>query len=188
MKDTYFFGYGSLVNAMTHSFAPVHTARLNGWTRSWVATRERRVAYLTAIPSPGASIDGLIAPVSGPDWHSLDERERAYARHAVAAQVETGCDTARTIAVYAIEPDKRLPPSRDHPVLLSYLDVVIQGYLHRFGPDGAARFFQTTQGWDSPILDDRAAPQYPRAQTLTAPEQAFVDAHLTALKARIITD
>ena len=33
----------------------------------------------------------------------------------------------------------------------------------------------TTDGWHVPVLDDRAAPRYPRAQTLTDRERILVD-------------
>jgi hypothetical protein len=49
-----------------------------------------------------------------------------------------------------------------HPVLLSYLDVVVQGYLQEFDEAGVAHFFDTTDGWDAPLLDDRTHPHYPR--------------------------
>jgi hypothetical protein len=56
--------------------------------------------------------------------------------------------------------------------------VVVQGYLREFGEEGVTRFFTTTHGWDAPILDDRAAPRYPRHQPVTATERAITDAHL----------
>ncbi len=64
---------------------------------------------------------------------------------------------------------------------MSYLDVVIQGYLTEFGEEGAARFFETTSGWNAPLLNDRAAPLYPRAQSLTVDETAFIDQALARL-------
>lgn len=51
-----------------------------------------------------------------------------------------------------------------------------------FGEAGVARFFATTDGWDAPILDDRAKPQYPRAQQLSSAETALVDRMLRALR------
>lgn len=62
-----------------------------------------------------------------------------------------------------------------HPVLLNYLDVVVQGYLREYGAEGVARFFATTAGWDAPLLDDRASPIYPRHQRLAPAERALVD-------------
>ena len=54
------------------------------------------------------------------------------------------------------------------------------GPLREFGEAGAHRFFETTSGWDIPVRNDRAAPIYPRAQSLTAQETALVDDLLAA--------
>lgn len=188
MTDAFFFGYGSLVNRLTHGFDPAHCATLRGWRRAWRATAERKVAYLTAIPDAGCTIKGLIAPVPGESWAALDVREAAYDRHAVEGTVDHDGASADQIAVYAIAPERRMIPTTDHPVLLSYLDVVIQGYLAEFGADGAAHFFATTIGWDAPILDDRAAPLYPRAQRLTDAERAVVDKGLGDLGCTVLVD
>lgn len=187
MTQNFFFGYGSLVNRLTHGFTPCHRARAQGWRRAWVATAERKVAYLTAIPDPDAWIDGLIAPVPADGWVALDLREAAYERLHATDRITHEAPDARTIAIYEIAPERRLPPSPEHPVLLSYVDVVVQGYLAEFGPEGAAHFFATTTGWEAPILDDRADPRYPRAQTLTDAERAVVDAGLADQGSRMIT-
>jgi hypothetical protein len=73
-----------------------------------------------------------------------------------------------------------------HPILLSYVDAVVQGYLATYGEAGAERFFATTEGWDAPVLNDRATPRYPRAQTLTVLERDFVNAHLARNGADLI--
>ena len=70
--------------------------------------------------------------------------------------------------------------------MLSYLDVVIQGFIHMHGERGAEEFFATTDGWDTPVKDDRAAPIYPRHQKLTLRERQAVDAGLRALSAVIV--
>lgn len=185
MKDAYFFGYGSLVNRLTHGYAPCHRATATGWRRAWRATRERRVAYLTAVPDPRARIDGLIAPVPPEGWAALDHREAAYDRLHAAHQVTHGAEAA-DIALYAIAEGRHFPPTPDNPVLLSYVDVVLQGYLAEYGQDGAERFVATTTGWEAPILNDRAAPLYPRAQRLSEAETAYVDALLARLSCRLI--
>lgn len=48
-------------------------------------------------------------------------------------------------------------------VLLSYLDVVVQGYFREFGRKGVVHFFEMTEGWHAPVLNDRANPIYPCA-------------------------
>ena len=177
--DPYFFGYGSLVNRATHAYPRAGRARVTGWARIWRATTLRRVAYLSAIPTPGTVIEGLIAAVPGGDWAALDVREQAYARHPLH-RVDHDQPDAADIMIYQVEP-QHISDGGEHPILLSYLDCVVQGYLREFGDAGAARFFETTTGWDMGLRDDRAAPQYPRAQTLTDRERGFVDAALRDL-------
>lgn len=184
MADPFFFGYGSLVNRETHDFPQINRASLTGWRRGWRHTNMRDVAFLTAVPDPSSTIQGLIAHVPNQDWVALDEREWAYDRVQITAMVSHPLDHDIEIAVYAIPAERYSKPSLKHPILLSYLDVVIQGYLREFGETGAADFFTTTDGWDIPVLNDRAAPQYPRHQCLTAHETAFVDDQLAQITSR----
>lgn len=185
-RHAFFFGYGSLVNLATHAYADAHPARARGWRRAWRHTNLRPVAFLTAVRDPGCTIEGMIAHVPGDDWGALDIREHAYARVAADNDIDHALDHRPSVALYAIEAQAHGTPTDAHPVLLSYLDVVVQGYLRQFGEEGANRFFETTSGWDAPIMDDRAAPVYPRHQQLTARERAFTDAALARLGARII--
>ena len=180
----YFFGYGSLVNRNTHSYPDARTAQLDGWRRQWVRTEGRDIVYLSVVQHPATRIDGLIAAVPGADWAALDKREYSYERHASGGAVVHDLPPAPDIAHYAIPADIAVTHG-DHVILLSYLDVVVQGFLREFGTEGAARFFDTTDGWDTPILDDRAAPLYPRHQTLTEAETAVVDHHMERLSVQI---
>ncbi len=199
----YFFGYGSLVNRRTHDYSDAHRGAVHGWRRAWRHTPDRDVAFLTAVPCPHSQIEGLIAGVPGADWRALDEREFAYdrlpvteaVRHAAGSALARAAETAGglqdaaaapalDIAIYAIPEGRHLPPETAHPILLSYLDVVLQGYLEEFGEDGARRFIETTDGWDAPLLDDRAAPRYPRHQRLSRDELAFVDELIAPLPLR----
>ncbi|ATG40456.1 gamma-glutamylcyclotransferase family protein [Phaeobacter piscinae] len=182
----YFFGYGSLVNTRTHAYGQARPARLSGWRRAWVQTDLRQVAYLSAVPCADSRIDGLVAEVPGADWAALDDREFGYDRLAARDSVQHDLAPETEVAVYAIPANSQRAASLRHPILLSYLDVVIQGYLDVFGTEGVADFIRTTDGWDTPILNDRAAPSYPRAQVLTTDERDLVDHHLTALGAQLI--
>lgn len=183
----YFFGYGSLVNRDTHGFDGVHLARLTGWRRMWRHTKLREVAYLTVVPDPRAEIDGLIAEVPGGDWAALDIREGAYDRVTAAHQINHPLPHDPHIVVYAIPEGKHGHPSTSGPVLQSYIDVVVQGYLREFGEAGAVAFFETTHGWDAPVLADRADPIYPRHCQLSPSERDFVDAHLERLDVQLIS-
>lgn len=184
-RDPYFFGYGSLVNTATHVYDRHHPARLDGWRRAWRHTPYREMAFLTAEPHDGVWIDGLIAAVPGADWAALDAREEGYDRVPLANGITHTADEAGEIAVYHIPPEKHGPADGIRPILLSYLDVVVQGYLKVFGEEGGRHFFDTTAGWDGMVLDDRAAPLYPRAQVLAPDQTRFVNRHLDDLGIRI---
>ena len=184
MSDPAFFGYGSLVNLATHAYDDPRPARLHGWRRVWRHTSLREVAFLSVEPDPGSAIDGVIARVPGADWQALDLREAAYDRHDVTVAILHDGASAPT-AVYQVSPQRVMAPSQDHPILLSYIDVVVQGYLRMYGEHGVAGFFATTAGWDTPVRDDRHAPHYPRHQSLTPDETALVDWHLARVSAEL---
>ena len=187
-RDPFFFGYGSLVNRDTHEFPRAARARVRGWARTWKRTRLRQLAFLTAVEAPGEEIEGLIAAVPGADWASLDAREYAYDRHLVVdIDHEHDSDTAVDVQIYRTKPEHDTDASDEHPILLSYLDTVIQGYLTEFGEAGAQRFFETTAGWEAPVLDDRSDPVYARVTRLTDDERDFVDTELRLRDVRRIT-
>ena len=178
-RHTAFFGYGSLVNRATHDYALATPARLSGWRRVWRHTKLRDWPYLSAEPAE-AEIDGLVAAVPGDDWAALDQREAAYKRHGLLHhRLSTAPGWAHRIEIYAVDDAHALPPNK-HPILLSYLDTVVQGFLREFGQDGVKRFFSTTSGWTA-LLDDRGAPHYPRAQQTSRAERALVDDHTESL-------
>lgn len=187
MQDPYFFGYGSLVNRATHDYAAAHPARVKGWRRVWRHTDLRPIAFLTAEPDSGAEIDGLIASVPGGDWAVLDERETGYDRVGIDT-VTHALERPVDVAMYHIPEGKHARPDRDHPLLLSYVDVVFQGYLNEYGEAGLTHFVETTGGWNAPLLDDRDAPRYPRHQPLTRREREIFDDILADLPVKRVRD
>ncbi len=186
MKNPFFFGYGSLVNRRTHEYGVTHKARASGWRRAWRCSPLRKISYLTAVPAASDYVEGLIAEVPNADWTALDTRERAYRRIDASHDVSHEAGRILEVAIYAIAQSQHFAPGDDNPVLLSYIDVVVQGYLAEFGPEGVQHFFETTEGWQAPVLDDRAAPLYPRHQVLSSTERAYVDQGLARLRTRII--
>ncbi|MBK5926387.1 gamma-glutamylcyclotransferase [Rhodobaculum claviforme] len=185
MSEPFFFGYGSLVNRRTHDYAEAYSARVRGWRRVWRHTDMRDTAFLSVERDPDAEIEGLIALVPGGDWRALDVRESGYDRVALSEGLAHGATRPVAAQIYAI-PSATGAPTLRQPILLSYLDVVVQGFLTEFGEAGVARFFASTRGW-GPILDDRARPRYPRAQALSARERGLVDAALAPLGVRRVT-
>ena len=120
------------------------------------AYRPASGGVLDVVRAAASEIDGLTALVPNGDWLALDAREYAYARSDIAHQLRHDAVERSIVQVYAIPEGAHGAPSDQHPILLSYLDVVVQGYLREFGEAGVARFFETTDGWGAPIRDDRA--------------------------------
>ncbi|MGX1097737.1 gamma-glutamylcyclotransferase family protein [Amorphus sp. MBR-141] len=180
----HYFGYGSLVNAATRPQSHVVIpARLFGYRRAWrVSTRRSLLAgacSLTIRPAgPDSVVHGVLASENRVSLPTLDRRERHYDRLTVAADgvaPDAPHDHPGAVYVYRVKRAHDRFGSRRFPVLLSYVDCVLQGYLKVFGEAGVADFMATTDGWHVPVLDDRAAPLYPRAQTLSPAEQVLVD-------------
>lgn len=183
MSHPRFFGYGSLVNLATHDYPDARPARVKGWRRVWRHTSLRPVAFLSAEPCDQTELFGVTASVPDGDWVALDAREHAYRRHVVTQQTYPA---EHFVSLYAVDPAHHHTEGEKGPILLSYVDVVVQGYLRVFGKEGANGFFATTHHWDIPILDDRAAPVYPRHQRLTSSETETVDEALRRLGCRIV--
>ena len=180
MSRPFFFGYGSLVNIHTHTYGETSTAELQGWRRVWQMTPLRPHPFLSIEPHESSTIQGLIAHVPDGDWAQLDAREYGYDRLSTD-HVKHARDDDPEVAIYVVpKPAPSLELGKG-PILLSYLDVVIQGFLKEFGESGVRAFFDTTAGWDHPIDNDREAPKYPRHQRLTPHETALVDAELKRL-------
>lgn len=177
-----FFGYGSLVNLATHDYPDARPARIKGWRRVWRHTTLRPVAFLSVEPCDLTDLYGVTASVPGGDWAALDAREYAYRRQDVTHQIDP---PERPVSIYAVDPAHESAETGQGPILLSYVDVVVQGYLRLFGKEGAGDFFATTHNWDIPILNDRAAPIYPRHQRLEKQEIEFVDEALARLGCRV---
>ena len=175
-----FFGYGSLVNTATHSYGNPRPARVFGWRRQWVQSNARNVAFLSVTRDPLSKIDGLVADIGDLGWDALDEREAAYDRLALDQAGLEG------VQMYRASPEHMAPLGSGQPILLSYLDCVVQGFLQHFGEDGVRDFFRSTSGWDTPVLNDREAPIYPRAQVLSQSETEMVNDHLVAIEAQVV--
>lgn len=181
--DGYVFGYGSLVNARTHDYGTVHPARVTGWRRRWCQAKGRAWAFLAVTPSPETVLDGVIAEVPGPAWADLDQREFSYDR-VETDSVEHPLPDAVRVQHYWVPDGKHTAPAETQPVLLSYLDTCVEGYLDIFGEAGPGRFFETTDGWDTPVLDDRPAPIYRRHTAPGAAVREITDAALARLSVR----
>ena len=168
----------------THSHAPSFPAQIDGWRRVWRHLPERPFATLSVERFEQGQISGLIAGVQAGDWAELDEREAAYGRHDITHAIAHNGAGAREIAMYVV-PGTDTSVTRPLPILLSYLDVVVQGYHQVFGVEGVTEFQRTTAGWEAGYIDDRSNPIYPRHQSLTAGERVLSDQIVSGLTAHV---
>lgn len=182
-----YFGYGSLVNRATLRTVIVHAApaRLTGWRRFWRARPDMPgfpAALLTVRPESGAACDGLIVFDRAENLAAVDAREARYRRVALTSEaIETAAPPPAGCPLYVYEAEPDLPLHREPPTIpRSYLDAVLQGFLVEHGETGLARFLAETDGFDTPIHDDRSAPVYPRAVVLTDAERTLFDRLLAA--------
>lgn len=173
------FGYGSLVNRGTlPPFLSAEPRSVRGWRRAWRATsRGARggACALSVVADPDAIIDGLVVTFDDVVFPIIRKREHNYDMLRL--------DDDPDVIVFRARADVDRFGDADHPVHQSYIDATLQGFLQEFGEDGAARFMATTEGWHVPILDDRGAPNYPRAQILSSAEQIMIDRLLESVDA-----
>ena len=175
MTDPYFFGYGSLVNLSTHIYSDPYAAEIFGWRRTWKTTKDGKSALLSIRPSAEDVLFGLIARVPNGDWRALDEREIGYHRQDVTDVIFSEKFKPQICSVYIVSKPAERKKEANSPILLTYLDVVLQGFLQIYGEQGPKDFFATTDSWDRPVLDDRSDPKYPRHQMLSKDETAMVN-------------
>jgi len=194
-----YFGYGSLVNDRTRNAQSFGIAgRLKGYRRHWSiwkASSERQafgfggIAALSVAPDPTAWIDGLLIFDRRDHLPNVDEREAHYDRLSLNLADFTAEDELPEgieSFIYVGQPAHTDAIDPAFPILQSYVDAVMQGFLHKFGPDGLIRFVEETSGWQMPIVMDRHRPFYPRNITLSGEEEKLVDAAIKAAEASLV--
>lgn len=175
-----FFGYGSLVNADTHRHENFAPAQISGWRRRWSHRVQRngfQVSSLTVFEDKGTVIAGATATVKGQSWEELDAREHGYERLILADDALS--TKAKNVSMYKSLAQNDQLGTAEFPILQSYLDCVLQGFLRVHGPAAPEAFIATTDGWSTPILQDRLSPLYPRAISLSESEVSMFDALLS---------
>ena len=180
-NDVAYFAYGSLVNRHTR---PMHTraqpARLNGWLRQWkhcMDTPSGKACALTAVPRVGSQIEGVLVLDRRDKLAEVDRRETGYKRERIVLQQS---DIAVPITeletyIYVSTGDHNRWGTTEYPIWLSYVDCILAGCIDVWGRAGAERFIASTEGWQAPLLDDRAAPRYPRALALEETTRQVID-------------
>ena len=188
-----YVGYGSLVNRDTLRTDYVHAqpVRLHGWRRCW-RPRMQGDPIPSRLPSsmlsvrqvPDSIIDGLLVFDKLSNLPAVDEREATYDRITVPIErLEILGGPVPDCVVYVYEAQTNTAPhDPGHPILQSYLDAVLQGYLREFGRQGVHDFIGSTDGFERDIHTDRHDPIYTRPVTLADEERHLFD---TLLENRI---
>lgn len=189
-----YFGYGSLVNRATHrtNILGAVQASVRGWRRHWQARPDdsaESIALLSvkAEDDPDHRLPGLLVFDRMENLASLDAREAGYDRRVLDGdliEIEGGSRFDGQIYIYEARPPAR--PQHLHSILQSYLDAVLQGFLHEYGEAEVRRFVTDTHAFDTPILRDRHQPLYPRPVQLEAAQRAFIDATLAENSAKYL--
>lgn len=194
-----YFGYGSLVNRATLRTEIVDAvpARLSGWRRLWRPRPDMPgfpAALLSVRVEEGASVDGLLVFDRAENLAAVDAREAHYHRRTVRHErLEVAGSRPCNCPTFVYEAKTELPVMPQPPlmpqpprILQSYLDAVLQGFLIEHGEAAVRRFIDETEGFDLPILRDRAAPRYPRAVRLEPIERDLFDGLLAATGMRYV--
>ncbi|GLQ37861.1 gamma-glutamylcyclotransferase [Rhizobium albus] len=193
-----YFGYGSLVNRETlrTHIVGARPARVSGWRREWqprpdaglAADHAVHASLLTVRPAPESAIDGLLVFDHVDNLAAVDLRENDYQRRHVPLETLTvfgdGVPDGCPIYIYEADPPEESP--EDCPILQSYLDAVLKGFLREHGLAGLQHFIRGTANFDTPILGDRDWPIYPRAVSLSAEDRALFDRLLQENGARYV--
>lgn len=184
-----YFGYGSLVNRATlrTDYVAAVPARLHGWRRCWrprkgtAGESRNHLSMLSAWRREGQVIDGLLVFDRLDHLPEVDEREAAYDRISLISEsLEIAMDIPRGCALYVYEAHTNTAPhDPGAPIAQSYLDAVMQGFMHEFGEAGVAEFLNTTDGFERPVRTDRHAPVYARSVALPDHQRDLFDSLLT---------
>lgn len=178
------FGYGSLVNRQTLSGGDtIELVTLKGWTREWrhvVETPRGAFCLLTMRECDATAINGAVIAVDDAALEGFDVREAGYDRITLQSGLSAHEPAASRgpddcVFAYRSKPAKLGWATAQRPLLLSYIDSVLDGMLQSFGETGLDAFVRSTKGWSHHIRDDRAAPLYPRATRIDAAKRALFD-------------
>ena len=182
---------------------PVRVLGLFGYIRSWNHhSPPGSPAGFTALglrkqkpEESGVTINGVLYEAKGADMTKFDQREAGYVRVEVPiSQVEavgwqrlpqTGhlwiyvTGNSESEAIQGVADENLREPDAAHPLLQSYIDVVVEGGLE-YGSDFARELLDTTVGWSRFWLNDRELARRPWVHD---PKAAAVDKVMMSTRA-----
>jgi len=169
------FGYGSLICSHSRRITVPEQAHkvatpvvANGVERMWSKRTNRGMTAMGVRFEPDAQCVGVLLPVNETELRSFDKREQGYDRkrlsldqvdlvsfldptyyqsedHAVFVHAKQQKND-RKIALWVYVQRDPLPPTPEHPIVQSYVDVILRGCLS-ISEEFAKEFIETTVGW-----------------------------------------
>ena len=199
-KPQYIVGYGSLMqSASKRSTEPEAGENLpvlvTGFQRAWNTHGVYPTCFLGVQQSPSATMVAALYR-SFPEDGKLgaDAREIDYCRVAVPSGSVKMLDGSSVPAnsqiwVYVNKPGTLKKPDEGHPIVQSYVDIVIIGCLELQARvadpefDFVEQFVKTTAGWSQHWVNDRLYPRRPYAEQ---PKAFEIDKHLQNLLPELV--
>ncbi|WP_298516755.1 gamma-glutamylcyclotransferase family protein [uncultured Kordia sp.] len=184
MKN-YIFGYGSLIETQSRlRDAPMakvaFPAIAFGFQRGWYARMPETLAsisptYLGCYPDRESHVNGVIYEVTDSELEATDGREKGYTRKKVTHIEEYYkiLEPGDTVWIYVndfsgIVAPPSAYPSKDFPIVQSYVDICINGCLEIENSFPKAKedhytidFIRSTIGWSECWANDRIYPRRP---------------------------
>ncbi|MEC8080300.1 MAG: gamma-glutamylcyclotransferase family protein [Pseudomonadota bacterium] len=177
MSRHFILGYGSLISstsrAKTGETGQVWPVKLKGYERTWsVMSQALGMSSVAVIKASDKACNGVLIEVAEDQFPLFDEREHGYERAQVSrSQLHPYHEEELPEGTYWVYHTKEVvTPCQHYPIVLSYVDVILSGCLEH-GDHFLHDFLSLTQGWRAPLVNDRRAPVYPRAQTELSTER-----------------
>lgn len=182
MAKNFIFGYGSLISEESRKKTGITgksiPAKLFGYRREWnTQIPKEKATFLGLIKNKKNFCNGIIFEVFKKTLKKFDKREGSYYKRIevnsskikILPKNKLGNKQIVKIWVYLTKKPKK--PTKNFPILLSYLEIVIKGCLN-FGKEFFKEFFKTTYKWGY-LEDDSNNPKYVRAEKKLLNNQEF---------------
>ena len=169
------FCYGSLLNSCQLGQHDTENclltpALIHGYRRAWSIDLKSGFTSVAVVKDGSSSCNGAIISVEQQSLFELDLRESNYTRTLISSEqleVQHNRTWDKECFVYTVA--SHTSPTENTPILQSYIDVVLNGCMRidkTYQLENYAfcrEFIRSTIGWESPWVNDRKAPRYPRA-------------------------
>lgn len=190
--ETIVLGYGSLMNQSSReTYNNINSlclpVKVHGWKREWV-TRSvaEQQTYVGAIQAQNSVINAQAVPSvidqmllkREVDYRFVEiQPDSVQFTREVCPEIRQKINNSN---IYICESLLIEAPTKKFPVYQSYLDTCLAGCIEVGGEMEATAFMRSTSGWPSfGVIDDRAAPRYPRVGHISKESYEIIDSVLS---------